>query len=213
MFLEVQERIARACARAGRQPEAVKLIAVTKGRSPEAIRTQVIRYGHRRLGESRIQEWRDKAAQLGDIEWHLVGNLQTNKVKYCTGFALIHSLNSRRLAEALQSEGAKRQHVFNLLVEVNLAGESSKQGVATEQAEALVRYAQSLPYLRVQGLMTMAPYSPDPEQARPIFARLRALRDRLGLLELSMGMSGDFEVAIEEGATYMRIGSALFGME
>ncbi|MBS3965986.1 MAG: YggS family pyridoxal phosphate-dependent enzyme [Truepera sp.] len=212
MYLEVQERIARACARASRQPEAVKLIAVTKGRSPEEIRTQVISYGHRWLGESRIQEWRDKAAQLSDfnIEWHFVGNLQTNKVKYCTGFALIHSLNSHRLAEALQREGAKRQHVFNVLVEVNLAGETSKQGVATEQAEALVHYAQSLSYLSAQGLMTMAPYSPDPEQARPIFARLRALRDRLGLLELSMGMSGDFEVAIEEGATYVRIGSALF---
>jgi pyridoxal phosphate enzyme (YggS family) len=215
MFLEVQERIARACARAGRQPEAVKLIAVTKGRSPEEIRDQVISYGHRRLGESRIQEWRDKATQLSDtnIEWHLVGNLQTNKVKYCTGFALIHSLNSTRLVEALQREGSKRQHVFNVLVEVNLTGETSKQGVATEQAEVLVRYAQSLPYLRVQGLMTMAPYSPDPEQARPIFAQLRALRDRLRLLELSMGMSGDFEVAIEEGATYVRIGSALFGLE
>ncbi|MBS3932734.1 MAG: YggS family pyridoxal phosphate-dependent enzyme [Truepera sp.] len=212
MFLEVQERIARACARAGRQPEAVKLIAVTKGRSPEEIRTQVLSCGHRRLGESRIQEWRDKAAQLSDsnIEWHLVGNLQTNKVKYCTGFYLIHSLNSTRLAEALQREGAKRQHIFNVLVEVNLAGETSKQGVATEQAEALVRCAQSFPNLCVQGLMTMAPYSPDPEQARPIFARLQALRDRLGLLELSMGMSGDFEVAIEEGATYVRIGSALF---
>lgn len=210
MYPEVQERIARACARAGRELEAVKLIAVTKGRTPEQISAHVLSYGHRQLGESRIQEWREKAAQLGDLEWHLVGNLQTNKVKYCTGFALLHSLNSLRLAEALQREGAKRQHIFKVLVEVNLAGETSKQGVAAEQAEKLVRYAQSLPNLSVQGLMTMAPYTDDPEQARPVFRRLRALRDRLGLLELSMGMSGDFEVAVEEGATYVRIGSALF---
>lgn len=210
MLLEVQARIARACARVGRDPAGVKLIAATKDRSVEEIAAKVLCFGHRRLGENRIQEWRAKAARLKDIEWHFIGNLQTNKVKYCHGFYLIHSLTSTRLAEALEREGAKRQHVFNVLVEVNLSGEATKHGVPAEEAEALVRYAQSLPHLNVQGLMTMAPYSKDPEAARPIFRELRRLRDKLGLLELSMGMSGDFEVAVEEGATYVRIGSALF---
>ncbi len=131
-------------------------------------------------------------------------------MKYCKGFFLIHSLNSTRLADALEQFGARQGHVFQTLVEVNVAGELSKQGTALTEAEALVTYAHKLRHVTVQGLMAIAPYSEDPEDARKFFKILRNLRDKLGLKELSIGMSGDFEVAIEEGATIVRVGSALF---
>ena len=185
-------------------------MAVTKGRTVAEIEAAVLRFGHRILGENRVQEWRDKAARLADIEWHLIGNLQRNKVKYCTGATLIHSLNSERLADTMEAQGQRRDHLFRTLVEVNVAAETSKQGVDPSEAAALVRYAQNLDHVEVIGLMCMAPYHPDPEAARPSFQALRQLRDKLDLEALSMGMSGDFEVAIEEGATLVRIGSALF---
>ena len=207
---EVRERLERACLRAGRDPAEVTLIAVTKGRDAAAIRDHVLSHGHAVLGESRIQEWRGKEAELTGAEWHLIGSLQTNKVKYCRPFHTLHSLNSERLADALEAHGARHDHTFRVLLEVNVAGEANKQGVALKDAEALVRYAQSLPHLDLAGVMTIAPYADDPEAARPIFRALRGLRDRLALKELSMGMSGDFVVAAEEGATYVRVGSALF---
>jgi PLP dependent protein len=210
MFLEVQERIITTCESAGRKPSEVKLVAVTKGHSVEEIDREILQYGHRILGENRIQEWRDKAPQLENIEWHLIGNLQRNKVKYCLPFTLIHSLNSERLADELQAFGAKKNHIFRVLVEVNVAGEENKTGVSLDQAEALVHYSRALPNLAVEGLMTVAPYSDTPDTARPYFVQLRQLRDKLALRELSMGMSGDFETAIWEGATIVRIGSALF---
>jgi PLP dependent protein len=210
VFLETQERIIKTCEQAGRSPSEVKLVAVTKGHSIEEIDQSVLQYNHRILGENRIQEWREKAGQLDNIEWHLIGNLQRNKVKYCLPFSLIHSLNSVRLADELQDFGAKRNHIFRVLVEVNVAGEENKTGIPIAGAEALVHYAQSLPNLRVEGLMTVAPYSDTPDTARTYFVQLRQLRDRLDLRELSVGMSGDFEVAIWEGATIVRIGSALF---
>jgi pyridoxal phosphate enzyme (YggS family) len=210
MFLEVQDKIIKTCEQAGRNPGEVKLIAVTKGHTIEEIDRSVLQHGHRILGENRIQEWREKAEGLQDIEWHLIGNLQRNKVKYCLPFSLIHSLNSTRLADELQEFGVKKNHVFKVLVEVNVAGEEQKMGVPLEQAEALVHHAQNLSNVQVEGLMTVAPYSDTPDTARPYFVQLRQLRDRLGLRELSMGMSGDFEVAIWEGATIIRIGSALF---
>ncbi len=210
MFEEVQERIERACARAGRDPAEVKLVAVTKGHTPEEIREHVLRHGHRVLGENRVQEWQDKADALENAEWHFIGNLQRNKVKYCEGFALIHSLNSQRLADELQKQGKKLEHTFRALVEVNVAGEESKQGIEVAAAEDLVHYASSLSFVKVEGLMTIAPYGDPPEQTRKYFIKLRELRDKLGLTALSMGMSGDFEVAVEEGATLLRIGSALF---
>jgi PLP dependent protein len=210
MFLEVQERIITTCESAGRKPSEVKLVAVTKGHSVEEIDREILQYGHRILGENRIQEWRDKAPQLENIEWHLIGNLQRNKVKYCLPFTLIHSLNSERLADELQAFGAKKNHIFRVLVEVNVAGEENKMGVSLDQAEALVYYSRALPNLAVEGLMTVAPYSDTPDTARPYFVQLRQLRDKLALKELSMGMSGDFETAIWEGATIVRIGSALF---
>lgn len=206
----VRKRLERACLRAGRDPAEVRLIAVTKGHDAATIREHVLTRGQAILGESRIQEWRSKATELEGAEWHLIGNLQTNKVKYCVPFHTLHSLNSQRLADALEAHGEKHDHTFRVLLEVNVAGEANKQGVTLSDAEALARYAQSLPHLEVAGVMTIAPYSSDPEAARPIFRALRSLRDRLALRELSMGMSGDFEVAAEEGATYVRVGSALF---
>jgi len=208
---KVRVRLERACLRAGRDPAEVRLIAVTKGHDAAAVREQVLAHGHTILGESRVQEWRGKEAELPGVEWHLIGNLQTNKVKYCRPFYTLHSLNSARLADALEAFGTRHEHTFRVLVEVNVAGETNKQGVMLRDAEGLVRYAQGLPHVEVVGLMTIAPYADDPEAARPIFRALRALRDRLALRELSMGMSGDFEVAAEEGATYVRVGSALFG--
>ena len=191
-------------------PQEVKLIAVTKGHSVAEIREAVLQYSHTALGENRVQEWRDKYEVLPDAEWHFIGNLQRNKVKYCLPFHTIHSLNSVRLADELEKQGAKREHTFRVMVEVNVAGEDSKEGAAFAEAETLVRHAQSLVHVEVAGLMTIAPYSDNPQDARPYFRKLRELRGELGLKELSMGMSGDFEVAVEEGATCVRIGSALF---
>lgn len=210
MFIEVQERIIKTCEQAGRKPSEVKLVAVTKGHTIGEIDQEILQHGHRILGENRIQEWREKAEQLEDIEWHLIGTLQRNKVKYCLPFTLIHSLNSERLADELQDFGAKKNHVFKVLVEVNVAGEENKMGIPLDQTEDLVGYAQTLPNLQVEGLMTVAPYSDTPDTARPYFVQLRQLRDKLNIKELSVGMSGDFEVAIWEGATIVRIGSALF---
>ncbi len=210
MFLEVRERIAAACARVQRDPEDVKLVAVTKGHTPAEVRQAVLRHGHRVLGENRVQEWQGKTDALAEVEWHFVGNLQRNKVKYCEGFTLIHSLNSKRLADELQKQGEKRGHTFRALVEVNVAGEESKQGIEVSEAEDLVHYASSLSHVNVEGLMTIAPYGEGEAQTRKYFIKLRELRDKLGLTELSMGMSGDFEAAVEEGATLVRIGSALF---
>lgn len=207
---EIQRRLERACLRVRRDPAEVKLIAVTKGHSPLSVQKNVLAAGHTVLGESRIQEWRKKAAQLSEIEWHLIGNLQTNKVKYCLPFHTLHTLNSERLADALEAYGEKKDHTFRVLLEVNVAGEKNKQGISLREAETLARYAESLPHVKLAGVMTIAPYNDDPEAARPVFRTLRKLRDKLSLEELSMGMSGDFEVAAEEGATYVRVGSALF---
>jgi PLP dependent protein len=189
----------------------VRLVAVTKGQGPDTIRRLLLDGGHLRLGENRLQEWRDKHEAVGPaVEWHLVGHLQRNKVRYCRPFSLIHSLDSARLAEALEAEGAKHGHLFRTLVQVNVSGEASKYGVSPEEAKALIATVEPLVHVRVDGLMTIAPYADDSERARPVFRALRKLRDRLGLDDLSMGMSGDLEVAIEEGATLVRVGSALF---
>jgi PLP dependent protein len=206
----VKARIRSACERVGRDASEVKLVAVTKGQSPEVIRRVLLERGQHLLGENRVQEWRKKTGLLPEAEWHFVGNLQTNKVKYCTGFTLIHSVNSSRLADALEAFGAKKDHVFDVLLEVNVAGEANKQGAALAEAEAAAHHIRTLAHVRLHGLMTMAPYSQDPESSREIFRALRTLRDKLGLSELSMGMSMDFEVAVEEGATLVRVGSALF---
>ncbi len=214
MLADVRERIDRACARAGRDPGEVRLVAVTKGHDAEAVRAAVLDRGHRVLGESRVQEWRPKAEALGpDVEWHLVGHLQTNKVRYCRGFALLHGVDSARLIDALEADGGRHGHVFPVLLQVNVAGESAKYGVDPADLADLVARVRDAPHVRLEGLMTMAPYDPDPERARPVFRELRALAERHADGRTSMGMSGDFEVAIEEGATWIRVGSALFATE
>jgi pyridoxal phosphate enzyme (YggS family) len=209
---DVQARIAAACRRAGREPDEVKLVAVTKGHDAGEITRLLVARGCRVLGENRVQEWREKGARLAglDIEWHMIGNLQRNKVKYCRPFHTIHSLNARALADELQRQGERAEHRFRVLVEVNLTGEESKRGAALDDADELVAYVRALPNLELTGLMAMAPWFDDPERARPAFAGLRELRDKLGLVDLSMGMSNDFEVAVEEGATIVRVGTALF---
>jgi len=210
-LLDVRARIATACERSGRAPDEVTLVAVTKGHDIDEIRRHVLDHGHHILGENRVQEWRTKQVALGpDIEWHLIGHLQRNKVKYLTGVRLIHSLDSERLADALENEAAKRGERCRVLVEVNVAGEAAKHGVAPADATMLIAHVRSLPHVELAGLMTMAPYSSDPETSRPVFRELRRLGDTLGVPGLSMGMSADFEVAVEEGATWVRVGTALF---
>lgn len=209
MLLEVKQRIKLACQRVNRDPSEVKLVAVSKNHKIDEIKEKIIDQEHIILGENRIQEWRSKL-ELENIEWHLIGNLQRNKVKYCLPFHTIHSLNSQRLADELNKFGKKNNHIFKVLIEVNTSNEESKQGIAIDKVEELRDYCQSLDNLDLDGLMTMAPYSTEPEEARAYFVKLRELRDRLGLGNLSMGMSGDFEVAIEEGSTIIRVGSAVF---
>lgn len=209
----VRARIAAACARAGRDPAEVRLVAVTKGHDAAEIRRRLIDRGVLDLGENRVQEWRDKAAALpAEVRWHFVGTLQRNKVKYLAdaGVTLVHSLNSARLADALDDQGGRRGHRFRALVEVDVAEEAAKQGVPVAEVGALLDHCRGKEHLEVVGLMAMAPFADDPEASRPHFRRLAALADALGLPERSMGMSGDFEVAIEEGATLLRVGTALF---
>ncbi|MFW5899211.1 MAG: YggS family pyridoxal phosphate-dependent enzyme, partial [Jiangellaceae bacterium] len=209
----VRARIDAACRRAGRSVGEVRLVAVTKGRTPDEIASLVRQGGVRDLGENRVQEWRDKKDLVPPgVHWHFVGNLQRNKVKYLADGAVgwVHSLNSARLADAMEAQGARRGHTFRALVEVNVFGESRKRGVPPGETEALVAHAHALEHVELVGLMAMAPFLDDPEGAREGFRRLRRLRDALDLREASMGMSRDFEVAIEEGATMVRIGSALF---
>lgn len=208
----VLARIGAACRRSGREPGDVLLIAVTKGRDAETVRRLIVDEGHLVLGESRVQEWREKARGLADrgVEWHLIGHLQRNKVKYCADFRLIHSLDSERLADELERQGERLDHVFDVLVEVNVSAEPTKHGVDLARLPRFADYVLGLERVRLHGLMTMAPHEEDPEKSRPVFSALREARDRLGLVELSMGMSNDFEVAVEEGATMVRVGSALF---
>jgi hypothetical protein len=208
----VRQRVAAACRRTGRSPDDVTLVGVTKGFPPEAA-AQAYAAGLQDLGENRVQEALSKiealAARGMRPRWHLVGHLQTNKAKTVAGrFAIIHSVDSVRLAQALSR---RAREPVPILLEVNVAQEASKFGFAPHEAASALRAVGALPNLDVRGLMTVAPLTADPETVRPIFRRLRDLRDDLGLRELSMGMTDDFEVAIEEGATMVRVGRAIFG--
>ncbi len=209
-LLAVRARIATACARAGRDAASVRLIAVSKTKPVELLRT-ALDAGQRDLGENYAQELRDKAEELGDApRWHFLGALQTNKVKYIVGrTALVHTVDRGSLATELARRAALLHGVQAVLLEVNLAEEPQKGGVLPAGLPALLAQVRALPSLRCEGLMCIPPAEQDP---RPHFARLRALRDEHGAgPELSMGMSDDFEVAIEEGATLVRVGTAIFG--
>lgn len=219
---EVQSRIAAAAARSGRSASAVRLVAVTKTVAPEAVRA-LWAAGARDFGENRVQELLHKSNAMADlpIRWHMIGSLQTNKVDKLLsggGLALVHSLDSLRLAEALNASAMKRGSAVEALMEVNVSGEASKHGLPPGEAGDLLRGVGGLTHLKITGLMTMAPYSDNPENARSVFAGLRRLKEsfrdgmppNVQLEHLSMGMSGDYEVAIEEGADIVRIGTALF---
>ncbi len=224
---QVRARIAAAAKRAGRDPAGVRLIAVTKG-VPAPHIEEAIACGIQDVGENRVQEAQEKQLILRPfdklraggakderaIRWHLIGHLQRNKVKQALElFDCIHSVDSLELVEALdkalrQAQGERR---FPMLVQVNVSGEATKCGCTPEETAKLVETIRSSHNLECQGLMTMAPYSGNPESARPFFRRLHELAGRMKLKELSMGMSGDFEAAVEEGATMVRIGTAIFG--
>jgi PLP dependent protein len=214
----IQNRIAAACAHAGRDPHSVTLLAVTKSQPPEAVRAAAD-LGLALFGENKVQEAKAKIPQCpGRLRWHLIGHLQTNKCRDAVElFEMIHSVDSLRLAEEINKRAEQAAKRMPVLLEVNVAGEASKFGYAPEQLLAELKQVNALPRLEIHGLMTMPPWSPEPEKARPHFRRARELKARceeiLGapLPHLSMGMTGDFEVAIEEGATIVRIGTALFG--
>ena len=207
---EVLSRIEAAARRAGRDPANVRLVAVTKGRDLAEIERKVLRYGDFPLGENRIQEARAKIAAWPDREWHFVGPLQRNKVRYLRSFRLVHSVDSLRLAEALAARAQREGYRPRILFEVNVAREPQKHGLDPGEVDAAVRALRQLEPLELQGLMTMAPLAEDPEEVRWVFRELAGMARHLGLPELSMGMSGDYEVAVEEGATLVRVGRALF---
>ncbi len=214
----IRSRIDQACERSGRQPDSVRLMAVSKNQSPERV-AQAASAGLTLFGENRIQEAKVKIPLCpSQLEWHFIGHLQSNKSRDAVSlFHVVQGVDSLALAEELQKQAIKQARSLPILLEVNVAGESSKFGWNPDRLLAELLQLNALNRLEVHGLMTIAPYAVDPEQVRPIFRRLRELRDRctdlLGapLPVLSMGMSGDLEVAIEEGATLVRVGTALFG--
>jgi hypothetical protein len=216
----IQERISKAALRAGRDPAAIRLVAVSKTVSAESIR-EAIAAGVTTLGENYVQEARNKIARIGkQVEWHFIGHLQSNKARSAVDlFSMIHSVDRLSLAEALSQEANKQGKILPVLIQVNISGEESKSGINPQETLQLLERIAGLQHLSVQGLMTMPPWFEDPEDARPHFNALRKLREELAskkihgvlLQELSMGMSGDFDVAIEEGATFVRVGTAIFG--
>jgi pyridoxal phosphate enzyme (YggS family) len=208
----VRERVARAAERAGRKPEDVLLIGVSKVVEVERIRA-AIAAGVAALGENRVQEAKAKIAELGrPVPWHLIGHLQTNKVKDALPlFDLIHSLDRLELAQELERRAAAQGRPVDTLVQVNIAGEASKGGFTPDEVGPALEAIAKLSHVRVRGLMVIPPEVERAEESRPWFRRLREMADKHGLRERSMGMSGDFEVAIEEGATMVRVGTAIFG--
>jgi pyridoxal phosphate enzyme (YggS family) len=219
-LLRVVERMDQSATKAGRDPGEVTLVAVSKTVEPARIR-EAVEAGVTILGENYIQEARGKIEEIGrGVQWHMVGHLQSNKAKYAvTLFDCIHSVDSISLAREIDRRAAQKGRSLRVLVEVNLSGEATKFGIGPDDVLDLIRQGASLKNISIEGLMTMPPYFDDPEKARPYFIRLRELRDRIQgegiegvkMGELSMGMSGDFEAAIEEGATMIRVGTAIFG--
>lgn len=219
-LIQVRSNIEKACERSGRSSDEIRLIAVSKTKPVEML-LEAYEAGVRDFGENKVQELTDKYDQLPkDIRWHMIGHLQRNKVKYLVGKVhLIHSVDSLRLAQEIQKEAQKRQTEVNILVEVNVAEEESKFGSTMEDALQLVREIALLPSVHIQGLMTVAPYVDNPEENRRFFANLRQLAvdimrkniDNVNMDVLSMGMTGDYQVAVEEGATCVRVGTGIFG--
>lgn len=216
----IREQIETACHRVGRNPDEVRLVAVSKVKPAELIE-EAFHCGQLLFGESYVQEFHDKAPQVrAPVTWHFIGGLQSNKVKYLRGqVTMIHSVDRFSLAEEIDRQWAKIGQTVDILLQVNVGDEESKSGCAPEALPDLAKRVSLLPQVRIRGLMCLPPYSDDPEEVRPYFRQLRELAeqvDRLGLPavgmgELSMGMSGDFIVAVEEGATLVRIGTAIFG--
>lgn len=217
---EVQENIRKACERSGRNPEDVTLIAVSKTKPVSDIE-QIYAAGIREFGENKVQEMNDKQKVLpGDINWHMIGHLQSNKVKYIVdNVAMIHSVDSVRLAEEISKEAVKKNVTVDILVEVNVAKEESKFGLYTEDVRQFVEQISKLPGINIKGLMTSAPFVDNPEDNRQYFKKLKDLSvdinakniDNVHMDFLSMGMTNDYVVAVEEGATHVRVGTAIFG--
>jgi len=216
----IREDIAEAALRSGREPSEVRLMAVTKTVDDDRIR-EAIEAGVDIMGENYIQEAKRKIATMDvGVKWHMIGHLQSNKAKYAVRlFDMIHSVDRLGLAAELDKRSAAAGRVTDILIEVNVSGEESKSGIRADEAPALVRGIARLDNLSIRGLMTMPPWFDNPEDARPYFVALRELRDRIAaedipgveMRELSMGMSGDYRVAVEEGSTIVRIGTAIFG--
>lgn len=208
----VRERIAAAAARAGRSPDEITLIAVTKTVEPERVE-QALAAGLTVLGESKVQEAKVKIPLVSSrVHWHMIGHLQTNKARDAvTLFELIHSVDSVKLAAELNKWAERAGKTQPILLEVNVSGEASKFGLKPDALEAAIEQINAMPRIEIRGLMTIAPFAEDVQKIRPYFRLLRELRDRFSLPHLSMGMTHDFEVAIEEGATMVRIGTAIFG--
>ena len=216
----IHERINKAALKCGRDPHMVRLVAVSKTQPASAVQ-DAVEAGHLLFGENYVQEFREKSSRLPEvIEWHFIGSLQTNKVKYLAGMTkLIHSVDRISLARELDRQWEKTGQKCNILLQVNISGEETKSGTTVSEVIQLARDIARLPNLSIHGLMTMPPFFDQPERARPYFRELRKLSQTVadlkipgvGMDELSMGMYGDFEVAIEEGATLVRVGSAIFG--
>lgn len=219
-LIDVEEHIKEACEKAGRKPEEVCLIAVSKTK-PESMLMEAYDCGIRQFGENYVQEMVDKVDSLPkDITWHMIGHLQRNKVKYVVGrAAVIHSVDSERLAVAISDEAVKKGLVQDILVEVNVAGEENKFGVTCGQAEEFIRKIAVLPGIKIRGFMTSAPFVENPEDNRKYFRELKQLLvdinnkniDNVYMNALSMGMTNDYKIAVEEGATCVRVGTAIFG--
>lgn len=219
-YAKVQKNIEAACMKAGRSRDSVTLIAVSKTKPVSDI-MEIYEAGSREFGENKVQELMAKEPELPqDINWHLIGHLQSNKVKYIVGkVKMIHSVDSVKLAETISKESVKHNVTSDILIEVNVAEEESKFGVGLNDALPLIESIASLPNIRVCGLMTIAPFVDDPEENRPVFRKLKQLSvdiaakniDNVSMGVLSMGMTIDYMVAIEEGATHVRVGTAIFG--
>ncbi|NLA71379.1 MAG: YggS family pyridoxal phosphate-dependent enzyme [Clostridiaceae bacterium] len=220
----LREAIDVAAIAAGRDPVSIKLVAVTKSHPLSDIEI-ALSHGQQTLGENRVQELTEKIEATKEhglaCEWHMIGTLQTNKVRFIVGeVALIHSVDRIRLLRAIEKYASQQGIVQDVLLQVNVSGESSKHGFGPENLGHVLEHQQDFPHIRIMGLMTMAPHFEDPEQTRPVFARLRQLRDELAvkynspqLTELSMGMTNDYIQAVGEGATLVRGGSAIFGQQ